>query len=303
MYTVKHAAALTGIPAATLRMWERRYDVVRPERSASGYRMYDEAALQRLVAMQALVVSGWSPREAAAQVKATSSDDPGEGPAEPGGEATETGTGSGDVEALARMARDFDPEALTRAIDDAFAGAEFDEVVSHWLMPALRRLGAAWQRGQVTVAGEHFVSATVQRRLAHEFEATAVPAGAPRVLVGLARGSRHELGVLAFATSLRRAGLDVVYLGGDVPPEGWVVSASGSTAAVVLGVPSADDVIAVREAVAALAGGRPELPVFVGGGHQELVGQGVACLGHDLGAAARAVVGAVATPPSAPGSR
>ena len=42
MYTVKHAAELTGIPAATLRMWERRYAVVTPVRSESGYRLYDD---------------------------------------------------------------------------------------------------------------------------------------------------------------------------------------------------------------------------------------------------------------------
>ena len=62
MYTVKHAAALTGIPADTLRMWERRYGVVAPVRSEGGYRLYDDAAIARLTAMHALVEAGWSAR-------------------------------------------------------------------------------------------------------------------------------------------------------------------------------------------------------------------------------------------------
>ncbi len=58
------------------------------------------------------------------------------------------------------------------------------------------------------MAGEHFVSAAVHRRLADAFQS--LPAGAgggPRVVVGLARGARHELGVLAFATVLRSRGV------------------------------------------------------------------------------------------------
>ena len=47
MHTVKRAAELTGVPAATLRVWERRYGVVTPSRTEGGYRVYDDAALLR----------------------------------------------------------------------------------------------------------------------------------------------------------------------------------------------------------------------------------------------------------------
>ena len=52
MYTIKHAAALTGVPEATLRAWERRYAVVSPHRTAAGYRLYDEDQLDVLRTMQ-----------------------------------------------------------------------------------------------------------------------------------------------------------------------------------------------------------------------------------------------------------
>ena len=48
MYTIKEAAARTGLTVPVLRAWERRYGVVAPTRTAGGYRVYDEAALRRL---------------------------------------------------------------------------------------------------------------------------------------------------------------------------------------------------------------------------------------------------------------
>ena len=285
MYSVKHAAAMTGISAATLRMWERRYAVVEPGRSASGYRMYDDAAVRRLSAMRALVEAGWSPRLAAEQVRSGTTG----GTAEPLRDTAVPPPESGDIEALARVAERFDGSRISAILDRAFDAGSFEEVVDGWLMPALQELGDAWRRGQVSVAGEHFVSATVHRRLAAVLDALPAPDGAPRVMVGLARGSRHELGVLAFAAMLRRAGLDVVYVGGDLPPESWVVALQGERPdAVVLGVPSSDDIAAVRDTVAALRAAHPDLSVFLGGRHQDQVKIGEPeMLGHVLGPAAR----------------
>src|SRR6478752_402899 len=65
VYTISHAARLTGVPAATLRVWERRYGLVSPIRTDGGYRLYDEHALQVVRAMSSLVAAGWAPRQAA----------------------------------------------------------------------------------------------------------------------------------------------------------------------------------------------------------------------------------------------
>lgn len=292
VYTVKHASALTGIPADTLRMWERRYGVVAPIRSEGGYRLYDDAAIARLTAMHALVGAGWSARRAAEQVASGTTLGPlGDEPEEPAAK-------SDDLDLLVRLTEDLDAATLTRSLDEVFARTDFETFADQWLMPALLRLGQAWHRGEVSVAGEHFVSAGVHRRLAAALDAVPPHAGAPRVLVGLARGSRHELGVLAFSVALARAGIDVVYVGGDLPPDSWVVAATTQRpAAVVIGVPAAEDVPAVRDTVAALASARPELLVLLGGGHQERVNAGE-LLGHSLGAAATSLAGRLTADPA-----
>src|SRR5689334_19494482 len=72
-------ARRSGVAAATLRAWERRYGVVRPVRGPSGYRLYSAADQERVRAMARLVDSGVAPAEAATRIR----DEEGE-PAAPG---------------------------------------------------------------------------------------------------------------------------------------------------------------------------------------------------------------------------
>jgi DNA-binding transcriptional MerR regulator/methylmalonyl-CoA mutase cobalamin-binding subunit len=290
MYTIRHASVLTGVPVATLRAWERRYGVVHPARTDAGYRLYDEQAVQTLGAMAALVSAGWSPRQAAEQVAE------GAGATAAGALTfTRSSLDQLELEALSRAAAAHDPEAVERALDAAFAVDALEIVVDGWLMPALHLLGTEWHEGRVDVAGEHLVSAAVHRRLGAALDAASRASTAPRVLVGLGHGVRHELGVLAFAVLLRRTGVDVAYLGADLPAGSWVKAARHHRPeAVVLAAPMGADVAAIQETVAALDALDPTLPIYVGGSAQAEIGGSARPLGHSLRAAAEelaAVVG------------
>ena len=104
MYTIGHAARLTGVPSATIRAWERRYGLVQPVRTEGGYRLYDEQGLQLLRAMGALVAAGWSPSQAAEHLRSDAdAGDPDQGPWDaylgkgdgPGGSEDQESTGDG----------------------------------------------------------------------------------------------------------------------------------------------------------------------------------------------------------------
>ncbi len=285
MYQVKQVAALTGLTPATLRVWERRYGVVAPVRSTGGYRLYDEAGVQRLIVMKALVDAGTAPALAARQVDSGALVARDAEHRADGGPSGVPAALADDVQALAREARRMSAASLSAVLDDAFARDRLAAVVDGWLLPALVALGEAWHRGEVSVAGEHFVSAAVARRLGRAFEDAVVAPGAPQVLVGLPRGARHEIGAAAFAALLRERGVDVTYLGADVPTESWVATATARTpAAVVLVVPTSDDVLAGREVVRAVsaAGGAT---VYAGGGQQSLLGTPAVPLGPTVTAA------------------
>lgn len=277
------------MPTSTLRTWEQRYGVVLPQRSAGNYRLYDDEAVRRLAVMGSLVRAGWSAHEAAEQVVADAEAAAAQVP-RPEVPSSDPGVGE-----LVACAVDFDVARLERALSDAFSDRDVAEVVDEWLMPSMVRLGRAWQCGEVSIAGEHFVTAAVHRRLAHTFQTWPAPASrGVRVVVGLARGSRHELGILSFALVLRSRGVAVTYLGGDLPLEAWLGSVRAiGPAAVVLSAPTIEDLPAVREVVEALA---PLTRVLLGGAYQHEV-QGPHLLGQRAGAAAAGLAAELAAQP------
>jgi len=269
MLTIRKAAALTGVPEHTLRAWERRYNLLRPARTESGYRLYDDADLARITAMHRLVEAGWTARAAAGEVaqgRFGGTDDP----------YTE----------LIEAAGALDAGRIAREIADRFSQGPFEAVVDHWLMPALVRLGRAWAAGSVSVAGEHLVSHAVSRRLYAIQDATPGRRGAHPVLIGTPPGVEHQLGLHAFAVAATRAGLPVVHLGAQVPLDAWHDAAVRlQPRLAVTNVPRRRDA-AVAAAVIDRLAAAPQVEVRVGGRYQHLVGEPALRLGHAIGPAA-----------------
>ena len=303
MYTIKEAAHRAGVSIPLLRAWERRYGVVRPVRTPSGYRLYDEAAIDRVRAMRHLIEGGWAASQAArhietegipiAAVASVAAADP-------------TGfAGAADpdlttdfVDAAAAL----DERRLERLLDDLFvASSSFERIVDDRLMPALRALGEAWQNGNVSVAGEHAASYAVVRRLSAAFDAAGGAGRGRPILVGLPPESRHEIGSLAFATAARRRGMGVVYLGADVPRDSWIEAVGATKArAVVIGIPTASDRASAGEVAQAaihLGGG---LLVAVGGAGatEATVPDSVIRLPGGIGLAAELLEGVLAALPA-----
>jgi methylmalonyl-CoA mutase cobalamin-binding subunit len=289
MYNIKQAAARAGVSVPVLRAWERRYGIVAPARSPSGYRRFDDASVARVRTMRGLVEQGWSPSTAAAAildgtvpvvvdagppivlagdgVAAAVAVAAGEGGAEPilgSGVAGAAGAREAIGERLATAASALDAEGIDDVLDDLFSRGSFERVTADLLFPALHRLGDAWAAGEVSVAGEHLASNAVLRRLGLALDAAGSHGDGAPIVVGLPPGSRHELGALGFAVAARRAGIAVAYLGPDLPVADWVTGAAGASAAVI-GVVSSRDRKAALEVARALRAAHPELVVAFGG--------------------------------------
>ena len=259
MYTIKQASLRSGVAVSLIRAWERRYGVIRPERTPSGYRLYDDDGISRLRAMRGLIERGWSARQAAASVlEQPTTRLPRMIDASPDGPSP----GAALVAAAAR----YDLAAVEGALDDLFGRGSFEAVIDELVLPSAAMLGEAWADGLIDVAAEHLASSAVSRRLSALFDMAGLSGSGPQVLVGLPPDSRHELGALAFAVALRRLGVDVLYLGADVPVESWVDAATDSAAqAAVVGVVTARDIPPASEVAAALQAARPDLELAFGG--------------------------------------
>jgi MerR family transcriptional regulator, light-induced transcriptional regulator len=258
VYTIKQAAQRTGIAIPTIRVWERRYGVVAPTRTAAGYRLYDDDAIARLHAMQHLIErEGWRPSQAAERIRgaddaelrtifATAGDRAPDLPAS-------TTTTADAIEAIVDGARRLDLRSIERTLDEAFAAQRFEGAMDGVVFPALRGIGDAWDRAELDVAREHAASETIRRRIAHYFDAAADGTRGQIAVIGLPPGSHHELGAFGFAVGARRAGLDVLYLGADVPVDAWQQTVRDSrAAAAIVAVMSRADVRPATEVIRAL---------------------------------------------------
>lgn len=267
MYSIKQASIRTGVSVPLIRAWERRYGVVSPRRTPSGYRLYDDAAIATLVRVRELVESGWSASEASRAILA------GEVPVVPppapptpslSSEAVH-GRRADLIDRFLAAVMAMDISATGAVLDEMFAQGSFESIVDDLLMPALASLGTAWVEGRMDVAAEHAASAAIHRRLSALYEAAAV-IGDPSVVIGLPPGGRHELGALAFAVALRRLGVGVLYLGADVPVSSWVhvVRQNRARVVVLAVVQDAEQLVALEVAQALRAAGHS--PVFAVGG-------------------------------------
>lgn len=275
MYSIKQASIRSGVSVPLIRAWERRYGVVSPKRTTSGYRLYDDQAIATLVRVRELTESGWTASEASRAVLEGEVTVPTPRPqpvttvmTSEEGHAEAADLVSRFVESAAAM----DIAATGAALDEIFARGSYEAIVDDLLMPALVAMGQAWTEGRVDVAAEHAASAAVHRRLSALYEAAAT-IDEPLVVVGLPPGSRHEIGALAFAVALRRRGIGVLYLGPDVPVASWVhvIEQNRARVAVMSVVQQVDRVSALEVATALQdLGSKPALAV--GGGSSDWAG-------------------------------
>jgi methanogenic corrinoid protein MtbC1 len=194
----------TGVPPDTIRKWEQRYGVLRPERTAGGQRRYSEHDVSRVEWLKARLAEGYRIGEAAALLGSA--------------ELTAPQTAGELREALFGAVVRYDVASLAGFVEQALALNQLDEAIADVLAPVLSGVGDRWAAGELTVAQEHLASGVVRAHLERLLadvrsgvRGTAVLACAP--------GERHELGLLMLAVLLRADGWQVAYLGADTPLE------------------------------------------------------------------------------------
>ncbi len=272
-------ARRAGIPAGTVRAWERRYGIVGPVRSESGYRLYSARDEARLKEMVALIAEGAAPAEAARRVS-LSPPDPGR--ARPPAQPDPSGPDSPDPRAqLLDGLRAFDEAAANAAIDRAVADYSLEALLEKLILPVLHRIGELWRAGEVSVGEEHFATALIRGRLLGLARGWGTGVG-PRALLACPEGEMHDLGLVAFGLLLRAHGWRVAFLGADTPTETVAASARRlRPALVVLALTSPEPARALAERdpepfaaplVVAGSAATPELAEHLGG---ELVGAGL----------------------------
>jgi methylmalonyl-CoA mutase cobalamin-binding domain/chain len=269
-HPIRVVARRTGLTAATIRAWERRYGAVEPVRSEGGQRLYSDRDLVRLDTLRRLTemgrsissVAGLSAGEAAALLE----EDRRVSTATVGPLTTDDAPDAWTDQAYA-MLRALDDTGLERTLRRALATLGAHRFLQGVAAPLLRQVGTAWASGDVTPAQEHLGSAVIERVLAEVADHTKSDGTAHRVVVATLPGERHALGARLVAAVAALGGWRVSYLGTDLPPEEIASAAVALDAdAVAISVVADEARDATIEALVTLrAALDPDVELLVGG--------------------------------------
>jgi DNA-binding transcriptional MerR regulator/methylmalonyl-CoA mutase cobalamin-binding subunit len=213
-YRIHVAAELSGVRVDLIRAWERRYGVLTPKRTSSGYRVYTERDVALLKRLKQLTEQGVSISEAAGMLPRLLADlDGAQPPADKEGSASRAETWQ--REALA-AAEAMDQGRVLAVLDEVLASLPPLRAFEEVLVPLLHEVGSRWYSGTLSVGQEHLVTQVVRARLMGLLH-VAPQQGARRALLAGFPEELHEVGLLGVALRLRHAGWGVTLLGPRVP--------------------------------------------------------------------------------------
>jgi MerR family transcriptional regulator, light-induced transcriptional regulator len=202
-----------GVSGHVLRAWERRYGLLAPARSDGGFRLYTEADVSRVRRMRDHLGRGLSAAEAA---RAALHDDAAPAAVAPPGLLP---AAAGELAGMLRQALDaFDEPAAQALLDRLLSDLSVTGVMREIVLPYLAELGDRWERGDASIAQEHFASNLIRGRLAGLARGWGNGSG-PRAVLACPPGERHDLALMIFGITLNRHGWRIDYLGADTPLE------------------------------------------------------------------------------------
>lgn len=224
-YTIKTVSARTGIRSVTLRAWERRYEVLNPQRLDNRYRQYSDRDIEILRWLKDRVDSGVPISVAAGELRRMIKS--GEwAEVLPAGIASQSGQAAHPpqyyVDQLYRALIKHDEMRAGELFQEVFSSFNLLTALSEVLVSCLVEIGEAWYRGAIRITTEHFASAFMRGKLLTMLQSYPQRRSAPNILIGGAPGEQHELGALMLAVLLRSEGFRVEYLGPDIPLEDLV---------------------------------------------------------------------------------
>ena len=214
MYNIKAISRLVGLPAVTLRAWERRYGLPVPSRGQQGYRLYSDYDLRTLHWLKLQQDLGMNISRAIEHLHdlRTKGDDPALDPTPYSQPASLEHFTNLLIEALQR----FDEEAASGTLRLAFSIYSIDQVLGKVIQPALVDLGEKWHRGEMPIVVEHFASQFCIQHLMSMLSTAIYPSHPGIILAACAPGEMHQIGLLMLVVMLRWRGWEVKYLGPDL---------------------------------------------------------------------------------------
>lgn len=214
-YKIKDLETLTGIKAHTIRIWEKRYGLISPERTDTQIRTYNDEELALLLNIALLNKNGvkishiaeLKPEQIAERVWKLK-----------GEKNTDNST-----EKLILALIELDEVLFKSTLQNLINEKGIEKTFTDSLIPFLDRIGVMWMVGSINPAQEHFISNLIRQKIISEIDKLPIPENRDKnVILFLPEHEWHEISLLFYHYNLRSRGVNTIYLGQSLPYESLV---------------------------------------------------------------------------------
>jgi DNA-binding transcriptional MerR regulator len=213
VFSIKDLENLSGIKAHTIRIWEKRYNVLQPMRTDTNIRLYDLASLQKLLNITLLHDYGY-------KISKISSYPEEEIPMMVREIVSSKSAKNHAITAFKMAMMNFDQELFLNTYNWLTEEKSFKEIFHQVFIPLLEELGLLWQTDTITPAHEHFVSYLIKQKILVNTEKLQAvkPTKLDKVFVlSLPMNEIHELGLMYLNYEILSSGYKSLYLGESMP--------------------------------------------------------------------------------------
>lgn len=209
-FTIKDLENLSGIKAHTIRMWEQRYNFLKPKRSCTNIRYYSNEELKTILNIALLNKYGFKishidkmqPAEICEKIHELRDK-----------EAFQERI----INELVREMVELETEQFEAIINTYLKENGTEKMVREIIFPFLEKIGILWQTGHIMPAQEHFVTNIIRQKLIVAIDSVPCNPKGRSCLLFLPEGEHHELGLLFLNYLIKVRGGKVIYLGANVP--------------------------------------------------------------------------------------
>ncbi len=236
-YSIKDLERLSGVKAHTIRIWEKRYDIINPKRTDTNIRLYDDEDLKRILNIAILKDHGYKISAIASLTDQQLSEQVLNFASNPKHHNTQ-------VNNLILSMIELDDRKFDKILTNSTVKIGFEETILYVIYPFLEKIGILWQIGSINAAQEHFVTNLLRQKLivAIDGQLPGTSTEAKRFLLFLPEKEFHEIGLLFYAYLVRKNGHKTIYLGQSVPFEDVIeISKLKKPHAIVTSITSALD--------------------------------------------------------------
>ncbi len=203
IYSISDLAELTGVKTHTLRVWEKRYGLLQPQRTDTNIRYYEEKDLQTLRFIQKLNangvrisrIAGMTAAEMEAECRCIAKDH----------EVND--------EKLNAALLNLDVTTMDTILDESIRDHGFESTLVNLILPFLNKMEVLWLSGNIEQSHEATFSELVKRKTIREIDRMPHNCSGPKVLMFLPEGNQEELSHLFLHFFLRQQGLCITDIG------------------------------------------------------------------------------------------